>query len=121
MCTVCGCGEGEVKLEGDGHSHPHTHGHAPGAHMRPRAHGRDPVRYRKSGDEGLHFGLGAAHAHAPGLTQGRMVQIEQDILGKNNVYAAQNRALLASRGIFAINLVSSPGSGKTTLLTRPSN
>ena len=47
-----------------------------------------------------------------------MVQIEQDILGKNNQYAAANRALFAQRGILALNLVSSPGSGKTTLLCR---
>ena len=33
-------------------------------------------------------------------------------------YAARNRQLLADRGIFALNLVSSPGSGKTTLLVR---
>jgi hydrogenase nickel incorporation protein HypB len=47
-----------------------------------------------------------------------MVQIEQDILAKNNAYAAQNRQRLADRGIFALNLVSSPGSGKTTLLVK---
>jgi hydrogenase nickel incorporation protein HypB len=48
----------------------------------------------------------------------RMVQIEQDILAKNNAYAKQNRERLAERGIFALNLVSSPGSGKTTLLCK---
>ena len=47
-----------------------------------------------------------------------MVQIEQDILAKNDRYAAANRAAFAERGILALNLVSSPGSGKTTLLTR---
>jgi len=47
-----------------------------------------------------------------------MVQIEQDILAKNNAYAAQNRERLIERGIFALNLVSSPGSGKTTLLCK---
>ena len=47
-----------------------------------------------------------------------MVQIEQDILSKNNAYAAENRQRLADRGIFALNLVSSPGSGKTTLLVK---
>ena len=46
------------------------------------------------------------------------MRIEQDILGKNNEYAAQNRRQFADRGIFALNLVSSPGSGKTTLLCR---
>ncbi|SEA80214.1 hydrogenase nickel incorporation protein HypB [Thiothrix caldifontis] len=60
---------------------------------------------------------GHRHSHAAGLSSARMVQIEQDILGKNNQYAAQNRQWLAERGILALNLVSSPGSGKTTLLT----
>ena len=45
-----------------------------------------------------------------------MVQIERDILSKNDTYAADNRRRLTERGIFAVNLVSSPGSGKTTLL-----
>ena len=47
-----------------------------------------------------------------------MVRIEADILDKNNAYAAANRRWLDARGIFALNLVSSPGSGKTTLLCK---
>jgi hydrogenase nickel incorporation protein HypB len=47
-----------------------------------------------------------------------MVQIEQDILSKNNGYADENRRRLADLGIFTLNLVSSPGSGKTTLLVK---
>jgi hydrogenase nickel incorporation protein HypB len=52
------------------------------------------------------------------MTQARMVQIERDILSKNDGVAQRNRLALAQRGIFALNLVSSPGSGKTTLLVR---
>jgi hydrogenase nickel incorporation protein HypB len=52
------------------------------------------------------------------MSQARMVQIEQDILGKNDALAADNRRRFAERGIFAVNLVSSPGSGKTTLLVK---
>ncbi len=118
MCTVCGCGEGETKIEGKAHSHHHEHGGHLHAHAHHHPNSLDHVQYRPSGSRDLHFGLGAAHAHAPGLSQSRMVRIEQDILGKNNAYAAQNRRLLAERDIFAVNLVSSPGSGKTTLLTR---
>ena len=66
----------------------------------------------------MHFGQGPAHAHAPGLSQSRMIEIEQNILGKNDEYAAANRRWLMARGVLALNLVSSPGSGKTTLLTR---
>ena len=47
-----------------------------------------------------------------------MVQIEQDILAKNDALAALNRQAFAERGILALNLVSSPGSGKTTLLCK---
>ncbi|MBB6252112.1 hydrogenase nickel incorporation protein HypB [Nitrospirillum iridis] len=52
------------------------------------------------------------------MSQARLIQIEADILGKNNGYAAANRARFAEAGILALNLVSSPGSGKTTLLCR---
>ncbi|HEX5676181.1 MAG TPA: hydrogenase nickel incorporation protein HypB [Azonexus sp.] len=52
------------------------------------------------------------------MSQSRMVQIEQDILAKNNAYAAANRQWFDERGILALNLVSSPGSGKTALLVR---
>jgi hydrogenase nickel incorporation protein HypB len=52
------------------------------------------------------------------MSQTRMVQIEQDILGKNNHHAAANRQRLTELGVLTLNLVSSPGSGKTSLLTR---
>jgi len=60
--------------------------------------------------------LGAVHA--PGVDGTRRVQIERDLLAKNDAIAAVNRRLFATRGIFALNLVSSPGSGKTTLLVK---
>ena len=56
----------------------------------------------------------ALHRH----DQGRIVRIEQDLLARNDAYAAENRSRLAGRGILALNLVSSPGSGKTSLLVR---
>ena len=46
------------------------------------------------------------------------MEIERNILGKNDGLARTNRRRLAEKGIFALNLVSSPGSGKTTLLCR---
>jgi hydrogenase nickel incorporation protein HypB len=66
----------------------------------------------------LHFGMGAAGTHAPGMSQTRLVKIEQDILARNDAIAAENRSRFAARGVFALNLVSSPGSGKTTLLVK---
>jgi hydrogenase nickel incorporation protein HypB len=52
------------------------------------------------------------------MSQSRMVQIEQDILGKNDRYAQQNRQYLDAQQVLCLNLVSSPGSGKTTLLSQ---
>ncbi|KPP85427.1 MAG: hydrogenase nickel incorporation protein HypB [Rhodobacteraceae bacterium HLUCCA08] len=52
------------------------------------------------------------------MSQARLVEIETDILAKNDAYAMANRKVLAGLGAFAVNLVSSPGSGKTTLLCR---
>jgi len=44
--------------------------------------------------------------------------VEQDILAKNDRYAAVNRRLFNATGVLVLNLMSSPGSGKTTLLCR---
>ena len=132
MCTVCGCGEGETRIEGahdhshdhshshshdHGHSHSHSHSHSH-AHGHDHEHGHDHDHQHHHGHDHHHYGHGPAHAHAPGMSQARMVQIEQDILGKNQQYANMNRQRFAKEAILALNLVSSPGSGKTTLLTR---
>jgi hydrogenase nickel incorporation protein HypB len=125
MCTVCGCGEGEPRPEGQpdapthdhdhGHDHPHTHdAHHGHAHGHPHGHDTHPHDGHHTHD----YGSGAAGVHAPGISQSRLVRIEQDILGKNNRYAAANRRWFTEHAILALNLVSSPGSGKTTLLTR---
>jgi hydrogenase nickel incorporation protein HypB len=117
MCTTCGCGDGEVKIDGvdahhehehvhaDGTTHSHDHEHSGEGHEHPHTHSHQ-------------HSYAPAHSHAPGVSTKRMVQIEQDILSKNNTYAAENRKRLAARGIFTLNLVSSPGSGKTTLLVK---
>lgn len=52
------------------------------------------------------------------MSQERLIEIETDILSRNDRYAEANRAMLAGLNAFAINLVSSPGSGKTTLLCK---
>jgi hydrogenase nickel incorporation protein HypB len=120
MCTVCGCGEGEVKV--DGKAHEHTHVRADGTvyrHSHDHGHAyRQGHRQQRLPAGDLDYSGGAAGAHVPGMSQSRMVQIEQDILGKNNGYAAANRQYFAERGILALNLVSSPGSGKTALLVK---
>lgn len=65
----------------------------------------------------LHYGHGEAGTHAPGQSQRRMLEVEIDVLDKNNRLAARNRARFAAKNQLVLNLVSSPGSGKTTLLT----
>ena len=126
MCTTCGCGSGETKIEGEAqghehrhadgtvHRHAHDHEHDHEGHGHDHDHGHDHAHGPGCGHDHVHHD---GHAHAPGLSPSRMVQIEQDILAKNNQHARFNREFLAERGIFAVNLVSSPGSGKTTLLT----
>ncbi len=77
---------------GDSHDHDHHHGHHHHHHDDGHHHGHPPVREKLS--------------------------VETDILAKNNRLAARNREFLRERGVFALNLVSSPGSGKTTILER---
>ncbi len=89
MCTTCGCGTDEVKI---------TSGQQP-----QRAH----VHHHHHHDDHQ------VHAHD---SEARLLQVEQDLLRKNNDYAAANRHFFSQRGVFVVNLMSSPGSGKTTLL-----
>jgi hydrogenase nickel incorporation protein HypB len=56
--------------------------------------------------------------HVPGLSPGRVLRIEREIMAKNNEYAHGNRARFADLGTLALNIVSSPGAGKTSLLVR---
>jgi len=142
MCSVCGCGAGETRVEkgahhkhehghshSDAHAHSHSHQHKHGdgtthehahdhEHMHVHDEGAAHHDHHHHGDGVIDYGHGPAHAHAPGMSQARMVAIEQDILAKNNAYAADNRAFFNAHGILALNLVSSPGSGKTTLLVK---
>jgi hydrogenase nickel incorporation protein HypB len=127
MCTVCGCGDGETRIEpggvtkANGHAHghgpeqyEHTHDHPQDHDHRDHGHGHDHDHHADPGS--LDYGSGPAGAHAPGVSQSRMVRIEQDILSKNAAFAAENRVLFSRTGVLALNLVSSPGSGKTSLL-----
>ncbi len=129
MCTTCGCGEGETKIEGEDLHHAHEHAHADGTthshpHDHAHAHGHgddhDHAHHHPGQEHHGYRPLGQTHAHDHGHAHdhSRTVKLEQDILAKNNAYAAQNRERLAAQGVFALNLVSSPGSGKTTLLVK---
>ncbi len=44
------------------------------------------------------------------------IKVLKDILSANEQIAEKNRQLLDSKGVFAVNLMSSPGAGKTSLI-----
>jgi hydrogenase nickel incorporation protein HypB len=95
MCGICGCGQtdttAKLKPVLKQNLHLFKHGHTHHGHVHDHH----------------------SHDHNDGE---RLVKVEQDLLSKNNAYAAQNRIYFQQHGIFALNLVSSPGAGKTTLL-----
>ena len=112
MCVTCGCGSDHVHIEGhehdehwhqheDGTWHSHTHDHHD--HQHTHHHDHQPA-------------IGAVHEH--GVSTARVIEIERGLLDKNNKIANANKNVFAQRGIFALNVVSSPGSGKTSLLVR---
>lgn len=92
MCTICGCGDGESGLP--------EHAHA--EHSQSEHHLAGQAR--------------ATHFHEHESERTRQVQVEQDILARNNAFANSNRRYFTERGLLAVNLLSSPGSGKTSLL-----
>lgn len=99
MCTVCGCGSPE-----DTRSHMHIHSQVDHNHIHSHEH------------ELHHYGKGEAGLEVAGLSQTRLIEIEKNILSKNDGFAESNRHWFADHGLAALNLVSSPGAGKTTLL-----
>lgn len=105
MCTTCGCGSTEVTIDGQDADAAHEHV------------GADGVVYRHVHSHS-HSHLHPPHAHSADGAQSRRVQIERDILARNDAFALANRAAFERQGVLALNLVSSPGSGKTTLLVR---
>ena len=122
MCTTCGCGEGNLYIEGDEHN-PHSafrsapFAPAPRQMMNITGVKTDNFSPTRSEAGDLHYGHGEAGTHAPGQSQRRMLEVEIDVLDKNNRLAARNRARFAAKNQLVLNLVSSPGSGNTTLLT----
>ena len=116
MCVTCGCSDDNAKITHpqtgevvaiDSHDDTHHHSHTlPDGTVITHSHSHDNVE-----------DTSAIHAKIHNTT----ISLEQDILAKNNLIAAQNRGWFKGRNILALNLMSSPGSGKTTLLTRTIN
>ncbi len=58
------------------------------------------------------------HHHHDHDHEHKVIDLGIDVLAKSNALAAQNRAWLKERGIYMLNVMSSPGAGKTTLLEK---
>lgn len=96
MCGTCGCGEdNHVTYTTPGKNHQHDHHHD---HHHDHEHNHD--------HEHDH------HHHS------KEIQLEMDVLAKNNLTAQRNRGYFEALNITTLNLVSSPGSGKTSLLEK---
>ncbi|MGF1674675.1 MAG: hydrogenase nickel incorporation protein HypB [Rivularia sp. (in: cyanobacteria)] len=115
MCVTCGCSDDNAKISYpqnqavtiNSHSDEHHHTHTlPDGRIINHSHSHNTVKETSE-----------IHAKIHHTT----ISLEQDILAKNNLIAAQNRGWFKGRNILALNLMSSPGSGKTTLLTRTIN
>ena len=101
MCSVCGCGQNNHSHHAHDHKHPdHAHDHKHPDHQ---------------------YGADSAGLSVAGFSQEHLIEIEQDILSKNDSYAEANRRWLVEHHQLALNLVSSPGAGKTTLLVKTLN
>jgi hydrogenase nickel incorporation protein HypB len=91
---------------GQAHTHTHadgtTHTHPPHAHPHTHAHG--------------HVHDDGCHPAVPSTAATRLINVEQDILARNDAIAVENRRAFHAARTLVLNLVSSPGSGKTTLL-----
>ena len=116
MCVTCGCGntDGALTVLDSTQEHVHADGTR---HSHEPAHGFAAVPFRQHAQGHAH-----AHSHEAALTvpgrDAHTIQLETQILSKNQLIAGRNRNWLLRRKILALNLVSSPGAGKTTLLER---
>jgi hydrogenase nickel incorporation protein HypB len=116
MCIDCGCASPD-----DHQDHDHHHGHD---HHEHDHHGKEHSHSHGELHSHGHTHDGKTHHHhgqepSPETAQvPKKLVIETDILAKNNRMAQGNRALFREKGLFVLNLVSSPGSGKTTILER---
>jgi hydrogenase nickel incorporation protein HypB len=124
MCTTCGCSDTEHVMMTDPATgvqtvladHDHGHSHAHGDHHHDHGHSHAHGDHHHDHDHHDHMHHDEASLHA-GM-HGRTVQLERDLLAKNQLIAERNRGRFEGREILAVNLMSSPGAGKTTLLEK---
>src|SRR5688572_18073656 len=109
MCATCGCGAEEARVSLLADNQPDAD---------DQQHRLDHARHGGEGQPEHDGPLGHDHHHAHGHDRTHTLKLEQAVLAKNDHLADHNRNWLASRGLTAINVMSSPGAGKTTLLER---
>lgn len=107
MCSTCGCeATDEVKIL------------LPGEEMKTRIddhdHDRNHDHHHHHSHDHVHDHSHNHHSH----THSSTVELERDILEKNNLLAERNRGYFEAKNILCMNMVSSPGSGKTSILER---
>lgn len=132
MCKECGCeGGSEPRIDNapakdiksplanslknsnllnnseDKHSHHHNHEH----HDHHDEHGHDSNYAHNHSHGHSHEHEDSVHTH-----EHKTVELNKPILEYNERIAERNRGFFIAKGIFVINLLSSPGSGKTTLV-----
>ncbi len=78
--------------------------------------GEDSVTIRMPGEKNKQNSNNHTHDHHH--DHAREINLEIDVLQRNNLKAMKNRGYFEAKNIIALNLVSSPGSGKTSLLER---
>ncbi len=111
---------GRFHRHSDGTTHDHDHEDAPlgsfdPAHEHEHDHnGADHDHLHDHTDGARDVGDHSGYAE----TGRSRVAVLEDILGENDRVAAENGKALASAGVRAVNLMSSPGAGKTSLLKK---
>lgn len=127
MCEHCGCSSASEPAGPETHHGHHDHLHDPDhAHEHPHPHDHGAAHTHLTAREHGHFphhehpvGASVETSSAAGAPANiERVDLAQNILARNEEAAARNRAWLTSRGVTALNLISSPGAGKTLLLER---
>lgn len=112
MCTECGCGLGESGQT----AHQPGAGAIAGAAAVPSTahHGHEPHEHPHQ-HEHNHDQADSAH-HDSDQNKRQIVELNRSLLTKNERIAERNRGFFRAKGVFVINVLSSPGSGKTTLI-----
>ncbi|MEA9411835.1 MULTISPECIES: hydrogenase nickel incorporation protein HypB [unclassified Flavobacterium] len=120
MCTTCGCSsdENEIRYTKMGEKQNHSnnsnfhHHHHDNELQHDHEHDHEHTHDHNHNHSHHHS---HSHDHSHEIS---VIQLEKDILHKNQLTAERNRGFFEALNIFSINLVSSPGSGKTSLLER---